>query len=223
MDCPTEEGLIRKRLERISGVQALEFDLINGKLTVVHQLADPHFLVSEIAEVGMQAVPLTEPRTAARVAEYRIENMDCPTEETLIRDKLGKLEGVVKLEFNLMQRRLSVEHALPDANLIKQALVDIGMRAEPLPPPTTAPADPVAPPEAVTRRQWAQMAVAGASAVAAEALAWGSGQDASWPVILLAVVAIAASGLDTYKKGLIALRNSNLNINALMAIAVTAR
>lgn len=34
---------------------------------------------------------------------YRIENMDCPTEEALIRDKLGRLPGVGGLEFNLLQ------------------------------------------------------------------------------------------------------------------------
>ncbi|MBL8383219.1 MAG: heavy metal translocating P-type ATPase [Burkholderiales bacterium] len=221
MDCPTEEGLIRKRLDRVDGIDTLDFDLINSKLTVTHRLADPRILISEIAEVGMTAIPLTDPQTAARMAEYRIENMDCPTEETLIRDKLGKLEGVVKLRFNLMQRRLSVEHALADTQPIEQALVDIGMRAEPLPDPATAPADPAAPTAAMTRRQWTMMAVAGVAAVAAEAFAWGTGEDASWPVIVLALAAIFASGLDTYKKGLIALRNFNLNINALMAIAVT--
>ena len=40
-------------------------------------------------------------------------------------------------------------------------------------------------------------------------------------MIVLALAAIALSGGSTYKKGLIALRNRTLNINALMAIAVT--
>ena len=47
----------------------------------------------------------TQAPVIGRTAEYRIGNMDCPTEETLIRARLGKIEGVVKLEFNLMQRR----------------------------------------------------------------------------------------------------------------------
>ena len=37
----------------------------------------------------------------------------------------------------------------------------------------------------------------------------------------LAVVAVLACGTTTYKKGWIAIRNGNLNINALMSIAVT--
>jgi Cd2+/Zn2+-exporting ATPase len=35
------------------------------------------------------------------------------------------------------------------------------------------------------------------------------------------LVAVLASGTSTYKKGWIAIRNGNLNINALMSIAVT--
>lgn len=40
-------------------------------------------------------------------------------------------------------------------------------------------------------------------------------------VAALALLAVAGSGLTTYKKGWIAIRNSNLNINVLMSIAVT--
>ena len=40
-------------------------------------------------------------------------------------------------------------------------------------------------------------------------------------VAALALVAIFSGGLSTYKKGWIALKNRNLNINALMSIAVT--
>ena len=156
-----------------------------------------------------------------RPAEYRIENMDCPTEETLIRDRLGKLEGVLGLEFNLMQRRLSVRHTLAGTATIELALAEIGMRAEPLAEAATGSGTRIPDAPAISRRQRVLMGAAGLAAIAAEILAWSTGQDASWPVILLALVAIAASGFETYKKGLIALRNFNLNINALMAIAVT--
>ncbi len=156
-----------------------------------------------------------------RPAVYRIENMDCPTEETLIRDRLGKLEGVLGLEFNLMQRRLSVRHTLAGTATIELALAEIGMRAEPLAEAATGSGTRIPDAPAISRRQWVLMGAAGLAAIAAEILAWSTGQDASWPVILLALVAIAASGFETYKKGLIALRNFNLNINALMAIAVT--
>lgn len=39
--------------------------------------------------------------------------------------------------------------------------------------------------------------------------------------MVLALLAVAFSGLSTYKKGIVAITNGNLNINALMSIAVT--
>jgi Cd2+/Zn2+-exporting ATPase len=43
----------------------------------------------------------------------------------------------------------------------------------------------------------------------------------TWVIALVALVSILSGGLGTYKKGWIALKNLNLNINALMSIAVS--
>jgi len=67
---------------------------------------------------------------------------------------------------------------------------------------------------------WWLLVISGIAAAAAEAIHWLNG-GFHWSVAVLALVAIVTSGLPTYKKGLIALRNFNLNMNALMAIAVT--
>ncbi|MFK5925235.1 MAG: heavy metal translocating P-type ATPase [Desulfuromusa sp.] len=67
---------------------------------------------------------------------------------------------------------------------------------------------------------WWPMVFSGIAATAAEAIHWLNG-GFHWSVAVLAILAILTSGLPTYKKGLIALRNFNLNMNALMAIAVT--
>src|SRR5699024_6219078 len=56
-------------------------------------------------------------------------------------------------------------------------------------------------------------------ALVAELGSWWSGSGILWYVLSLA--AILLSGLQVYKKGWIALKNRNLNINALMSIAVT--
>ena len=63
------------------------------------------------------------------LAIYRIDNMDCPTEEALIRSKLTGMQGVAKLDFNLMQRTLSVHHELPSLAPVEQALAAVGMQA----------------------------------------------------------------------------------------------
>ena len=53
--------------------------------------------------------------------------MDCPTEERLIRNKLEPLRGVVQLDFNLLERELTVHHELTDARPIAEALTALDM------------------------------------------------------------------------------------------------
>ena len=77
-------------------------------------------------------VQLRESASAdARLSRFRIEAMDCPTEQTLIQNKLGKLDGVEQLEFNLINRILGVRHTHADTRAIEQAVASLGMLAEP--------------------------------------------------------------------------------------------
>ncbi|SMR84606.1 Cd2+/Zn2+-exporting ATPase [Cupriavidus plantarum] len=153
-----------------------------------------------------------------RAARYRIAAMDCPTEETLIRNKLGGMAGVAALDFNLMQRVLTVHHTLPSPDVVVQAIGSLGMKAEPI-----ADAQPGATPEVTPQEAaapWWPLALAAATALGAEVAEW-FGIATPWLPAALALATIAISGLGVYRKGWIALRNGNLNINALMSIAVT--
>ena len=71
----------------------------------------------------------------------------------------------------------------------------------------------------IWQRHW-RLIVGGVLALSAEGVALILG-DHSIGAIVLAAAAIALAGLDTYRKGVIALRHFNLNINALMSVAVT--
>ncbi|OYV99537.1 MAG: hypothetical protein B7X11_05365, partial [Acidobacteria bacterium 37-65-4] len=64
---------------------------------------------------------------------FLIRNMDCPTEEALIRKRLGSVPGIGELAFNLMERRLAVTHTLADEQPIHDALREIGMNVVPAP------------------------------------------------------------------------------------------
>ena len=155
-----------------------------------------------------------EATAGARVSSFRIEAMDCPTEQTLIQNKLGKLAGVQQLEFNLINRVLGVTHDLPTTEPIVAAIKSLGMQADPLESDTdTAPAP-------VAKKHWWPLAVSGVGALAAEVLHFTDAAP-TWVIALVALVSIFSGGLTTYKKGWIALKNLNLNINALMSIAVT--
>ena len=57
-----------------------------------------------------------------RQSVFVIANMDCPTEEALIRKRLAALPGVDELRFDLMARRLTVGHTLADERPILDAL-----------------------------------------------------------------------------------------------------
>ena len=173
--------------------------------------------------------PVAPKDAASTVTAYRILNMDCPTEEALIRKKFGSMPGITGLEFNLMQRVLTVYHRLPSTEVIETALVSIGMTPEPLGLSRETP--PVA--------AEARLAVAGLFAAAAEGIefvnAWGArpfGLDmrawqmdgiilVDWLPLIFALLSILFAGLGTYRKGWLAVKNFNLNINALMSVAVT--
>ena len=160
--------------------------------------------------------------------------MDCPVEEKLIRSKLAGMPGVLGLDFNLMQRVLKVRHepwALP---AISAALASLNMDARLLDAQSEDISAIPAP-----KIPWKKLAVAGIFAALSEGAEliheWGAkpfGLDMSawtlgaYPVLeylplLFAVIAIALGGLTTYRKGWLAVSNLNLNINALMSVAVT--
>ncbi|CAG2131640.1 Probable cadmium-transporting ATPase [Ralstonia mannitolilytica] len=147
----------------------------------------------------------------------RIEQMDCPTEERMIRAKLGSADGVVALDFNLLERHLTIHHTVDDVTPFLEALRAIGMDGEVLEQHGRTATAPV-PPAGISRRTW-WLGVGGVAAFAAEAIAWSLG-DHAWPVLGLALASIALAGGPTLRKGWIALRAFTFNINFLMAVAV---
>ncbi|CAI8790130.1 heavy metal translocating P-type ATPase [Pseudomonas sp. IT-P4] len=160
-------------------------------------------------------VKLSElPTPGARLSRFRIEAMDCPTEQTLIQNKLSKLTGVHQLEFNLINRVLGVTHDFPGVEPIVEAIKSLGMQAEPLEQGAEAPTP------APGKKPWWPLALSGVGALLAEVIHF-TGFAPNWVVAVIALVSILSGGLGTYKKGWIALKNRNLNINALMSIAVT--
>jgi len=152
-----------------------------------------------------------------QISQWRIDAMDCPTEETLIRKQLASMDSISALEFNLMQRTLSAIHFKGTEGTIEAAIASLGMQAVPVKEGAPAPELTASP-----KQQYRALALAAgglALALGAEITHW-----LEWPSMVsaaLAVIAILMCGLSTYRKGLIALRHGELNINALMSIAVT--
>ena len=146
---------------------------------------------------------------------YTITKMDCPTEEGIIRNRLKSMEGIERLDFDLISRRLTVAHSLDDDRSLFSALNSIGMD-----PVLVNEGEPVHEHVVAPTRERVLLGLSGAFAIGAEILAWNTGNDRSIPVIALAVLSIALGGRETLRKGWVALRTFTLNINFLMTIAV---
>lgn len=186
------------------------------------------------AHAAPEAIDFTALGAASATrAIYRIVNMDCPMEEALIRKKLSGMPGITGLKFNLMQRTLKVRHTPAALPAIAAALDTLNLDARLM---DAADTEPVLP---VSRIPWKRLIAAGVLAAFSEIIelihewqavplgldinAWqiNGVSVMAWLPLMLAVAAILLGGLTTYKKGWIALKNGNLNINTLMSVAAT--
>lgn len=166
------------------------------------------------------------PAPAAHVPQvrFRIDQMDCPTEERLIRDQLERRPGVDTLYFNLLKRELTVVYAASAEQAesdvrddgVADTLRKLGMTPVLLPADGSA-AD-IAPPPA-PRDTW-RLVAGGVLAAASEGVVWAGVAEHSVWVGAMVAAAILLCGLPTLKKGWIALRHFTLNIHFLMSIAV---
>ena len=152
------------------------------------------------------------------LSRLRIAQMDCPTEEAMIRRKLDGHPEVHRLQFDLMQRVLTVVHAEGALPRIEAAIRELGMVGEVLSKASDgAPGNAATPDDGA--EAWWPLALGGIAALGAEIVHWLALPE--WLAALLALAAIAACGTGTYRKGWIDLRHGSLNINALMSLAVT--
>lgn len=151
-------------------------------------------------------------------AQLTVTELDCPSEEAVIRKLLAGVPGAGQASFDYMQRRVTLPpEADPEA--AEQAIRAGGFTVAKTQEVGTA-LDAGASETGLTRREVVLMAAAGAAAIGSEVVAWSSGNETSWPVGVLAAAAIALGGIDTLKKGWTALCTFTLNINLLMMIAV---
>ncbi len=178
-------------------------------------------------------------------SRFHVPAMDCATEKQIIANRLADLAGIEGVEYDLLERIVTVRHADGGAAIVEDALRDIGMKPQRVDAAGRAPArgadhaedhaghdhaahgpeEHARPPERLpaasdSRREAWLLAASGVTAAAAEAVAWSTGRETSALVIGLAVASIATGGIKTIRKGLVAVRTVTLNINLLMMIAV---
>lgn len=178
-------------------------------------------------------------RVSEGIPVFRIPTMDCAAEEGEIRHALAKLPGLRSLSFQLGARTLAIDAPAESIPQALDAIRKAGFKPVPVSDAVGQDGDHdhtghdhhhdhdhhhghshggLALPEGLPRYALALVLAFGAESISffAPHMLTSSGVG-----VALSATAIGLSGFSTYVKGLAALRNLRLNINALMTVAVT--
>jgi Zn2+/Cd2+-exporting ATPase len=147
---------------------------------------------------------------------FRVEELDCATEENELRAALGPVDGVQSLEFDLVARHVRIRHNLNTNEPLLAAIKAAGMR----PKLIIASGNASVTPPSLARRVIATTVLAGVLAIGSEVLVIAGQEEQSVPVALMAIAAIALGGRDTLRKGFQALIKRRLTMALLMSVAV---
>ena len=153
--------------------------------------------------------------------------MDCAVEESDIRRALDKVEGIRSLNFQLGDRTVAInapDEVMPAAlaAIKKSGYEPVAVESSTDADGETSDRDHAGHDHGQGTSAW-RLGLALALALAAEGAHYlaGDAPTLKYVGLALAAVAIWLAGVETYTKGLKALRYGKLNINALMSVAVT--
>lgn len=153
--------------------------------------------------------------TVLSTSIFNVPQMDCATEVSAIQSKFEGNPNIQKLKFDVSKRILTVSHSKISQGQIVKDLDSIGLKA-------TSVGDSESIPKQNNSYYNVRLGIAGVIAAIAEGVELsGRFTTSEVAVATLSILSILIGGIDVYKKGLIALKNKQLNINALMSVAVT--
>ncbi|MCM1512403.1 MAG: cadmium-translocating P-type ATPase [Oxalobacter formigenes] len=155
---------------------------------------------------------------SSRAEVWEIPNMDCPVEEKEIRNALKDISGIRSLSFQLAARLLTID-ATKEAK--EKAYAAIGRAG--YSPGSIRPAEDEKANEPAPLGNYRRLGIALAVALGVEIIHVISPDNVLFSLLTLgmAVLAIWLAGVQVYVNGVRALLHGRLNINVLMAVAVT--
>ena len=218
MDCPVEVAEIQKALAK-RGLEGAECDTESRTLTISGEEATAKTVKETIESCGYRAERV---RATERIV-FKVPDMDCPVEVAEIQKALAK-RGIEGAECDTESRTLTISGDEATAEAVKAAIESCGYEATRVQAKRAAAApeaDPI---------PWSRYITALVIALLSEGMElWSHYAAESLPVsestastitLVFAVIAILLAGLATFRSGLVALRHGNLNMNALMSVAV---
>ena len=149
--------------------------------------------------------------------------MDCTIEESEIRRVVEPIPGIRGLHFRLSQRTLRIDGTDDAVDAALNAIRKAGFAPETVTASTGAGTSGDVAHDHASGTGYARFAAALVFAMVAEGISYFAPETMVWKALgmVVAAAAIWLAGLETYTKGLTALRHGKLNINALMSVAVT--
>ncbi len=207
MDCASCADDVRRELEKLSGVQDVRVDVVGGKVKVAY--AEGKLARGDIAG-AIRRVGYRVEDGEIKAAAFIVEGMDCADEIRQLENKLGRLPGVSRLQFDLMRRRLVVEGGISTPEVLR-AVKEIGMQARPE-------GEQVRPPTFWEKHGRLTVTVISGTLLALGGLLilWGAPRHILVPVLAASAI---SGGWFIAPRGFRAARSGVLDMNFLMTIA----
>lgn len=218
MCCPAEGGPVERVLRAAPGVADVTLDYSTRTARVTGDRLSGEALLEALLSIGMPGELVV---TGARRIVLSVPEMDCPVEAGEIQ-KAFAAAGITGADFNVMTRTVTLSGDDDLEAAAVRAVESCGYTAKAAPSgPGTIESAPI---------PWALYIGALFVAFMSEAVELVSEYSPGLiPLehgtidlitLALAVVAILMAGLEVFKNGVLALVHRNLNMNALMAVAV---
>lgn len=218
MCCPAEGGPVERALKAVPGVKDVSLDYSTRTAHVKCEGRDPEPLLKALLSIGMPGELVS---TGARRIVLSVPEMDCPVEAGEIQ-KAFAAASITGADFNVMTRTITLSGDDDLEAAAVKAVESCGY---------TAKAAASGPKEIESAPiPWSLYIGALVVAFLSEAVELVSEYSPNFiPLdhgtidiitLVLAVIAILMAGLEVFKNGVVALVHRNLNMNALMAVAV---
>lgn len=211
-DCAAQAA---RAVTGLPGVKAAQADLATGKLLMEPTDDGPDLTAirQRVESLGYQLGDATTPLTSV----FEVEGMHCADEVTALEKKLSPLPGVADLTADIVGRRLRVKHdpGQTSRHQLIEAIGETGMTAR-----ATGDGRTITPAEPLWSRHKRVILTATSGAVTGIAMLLslsGYPREVTIPMYLAAVV---TGGFYIARRGLLAARQFNLDINFLMSVAV---
>jgi len=213
MDCPDCASKVEKAVAEVDGVCNVHVDFLGQKIRVEFdpERTSEKVIGNKVNDIGYRIIP----EDYASVL-FHVEGMCCGDESTIVKKALAGIDGVREVSFRLVSQdvRIVFDPGLVVISRLIRAIESTGMKVSVR---GKEPAD--AKSLWMRHKGFFSAALSGVLLITGMGLQWlaGMGESGAMP---LYVAAMAVGGAALARRGLIAIINMRLDMNALMTVAV---